>query len=149
MKTQNANPTKTQKKAGKVDTATLKVLADKAKATLIKKDPNPGKDRSTYQKEKNYIYKFQISNPGMPDRDAKKLRNKLRRKMENIVNAIIIEKKDNTNNIKAFIKYYKDNYILNDLSLLSLTNSKDETLIEDFNRVIATTKATHNVVPKK
>ncbi|MEX2017557.1 MAG: hypothetical protein WD876_03730 [Candidatus Pacearchaeota archaeon] len=119
----------------KVDNATLKVLAKKVIAKKEKKEI-----RKTKTKEKNFIYKFQLADKKLSAKDEKKMRNKLRRKMQNIVNEIIISK-DKKAGIKNFLLQYKKEYILNDFTLESISNSSDETKREDLEKVLSIVKA--------
>jgi len=132
----NAKPEILSTEIKKVDSATLKAVAKKVteKKAVIKKE-----DRKTKTKEKNFIYKFQIADKKLSDKDAKKYRNKLRRKMQNIVNSIIISK-DKKEGIKEFISLYKKEYILNDFSIESFSNSSDETKKEEFVKVLLIVK---------
>lgn len=102
------------------------------------------KERKTKTKEKNFIYKFQIANSEskkkLTAKEEKKMRSKLRRSLSNIIDKIVIEKKDNKENVKEFISFYKLNYILNDFSIESITNSSDELLLEDLKRVFEIVK---------
>ena len=124
----------------KIDSATLKIVAEKVVKAKKEKSPKVEKERKTATKEKNYIYKFQIADTKLSDKDAKKYRNKLRRKMLNITNLIIVSK-DKRESIKDFIALYKKEYILNDFSLASFSNSSDETKREDFEKVLSLVKS--------
>jgi len=99
-------------------------------------------DRQTSVKDKNFIYKFQLDETKLTDKEAKKKRNKLRRNLTLIVNQIILDnvKKQNLDNVKNFINFYKENYILNDFTLKSLTNSNEQSKVEDFNKILELTK---------
>lgn len=122
----------------KIDKATLKAVATKVVKTKTKAKKEV--ERKTKTKDKNFIYKFQIASKRLSDKDAKKYRNKLRRKMQNIVNSIIVSK-DKKESIKDFIKIYKQEYILNDFTIESISNSSDETKQEDFTKVLSLVKS--------
>lgn len=110
------------------DLATVKIVKE------ISRDAKP--------KERGYIYKFQLDAKKLSAKDAKKLRSKLRRKLQAICNEIILAnvKQENLNIVKTFLTFYKENYILNDLSLQSLTNSSDELKHQDINKVLLLAK---------
>lgn len=115
--------TKVVKTSKNVDNANTKVIAD----------------RQTTVKEKNFLYKFQIDkSKKLTSKEEKKNRNKIRRNLKLLVNQIILDnmKKKDFTNIPNFVKFYKENYILNDFSLKSLTNVQDETKIEDYTKVL-------------
>src|SRR3989304_669182 len=138
MKTKNANveviatakeTTKKQSSKNKnLDTATIK--------TVINKD----KERATTVKEKNFLYKFQVEQRKikLTAKEEKKNRNKIRRNLTLLTNQIIIDnlKKKDLSKCKDFINFYKENYILNDFTLKSLTNVNDEDKIKDYNFVL-------------
>lgn len=96
-------------------------------------------ERQTTVKERNFLYKFQIDKTKkLSSKEEKKNRNKIRRNLKLLVNQIILDnmKKKDFTNIPNFVKFYKENYILNDFSLKSLTNVQDETKIEDYTKVL-------------
>ncbi len=99
-------------------------------------------NREAKTKEKGFIYKFQLDAKKTNPKEAKKLRGKLRRKLQAICNDIILAnvKKENLEVVKSFLTFYKEHYILNDLSLQSITNSTDELKHEDINKVLLLAK---------
>ena len=117
------------------DAPTAKAVVKKASQ---KEDP---KERKTKTKEKNFIYRFQVDEKGLTDKEQKKRRNKLRRQMTNLLNAVIIEKKDPATPIKAFLSFYKKEYLLNDFSIESISASGDEDKQSDIKRVLDLAKA--------
>lgn len=110
------------------DAATIKIVKE------VSREAKP--------KEGGFIYKFQLADKKLPMKEAKKLRGKLRRKLQAICNDIIIanSKKEDLSCLKPFMVFYKENYILNDFSLQSLTNSTDELKHEDISRVLVLAK---------
>lgn len=129
MKTKNTisakevKNTKVVKTSKNVDNANTKVIAD----------------RQTTVKEKNFLYKFQIDKTKkLTNKQEKQQRNKIRRNLKLLVNQIILDnmKKKDFTNVSNFVKFYKENYILNDFSLKSLTNVQDETKIEDYTKIL-------------
>ncbi len=110
------------------DAATIKIVKE------ISREAKP--------KEGGFIYKFQLADKKLNAKEAKKLRGKLRRQLQGICNAIIVAnvKKEDLAPCKAFLVFYKEHYILNDLSLQSITNSSDELKHEDINKVLLLAK---------
>lgn len=110
------------------DAATVKIVKE------ISREAKP--------KDGGFIYKFQLADKKVNAKEAKKLRGKLRRKLQAICNDVILAnaKKEDLTCLKPFMVFYKENYILNDLSLQSLTNSSDELKHEDINRVLILAK---------
>jgi len=151
---QNTNPTPKETLevnpllTNKVDSATLSAIAKKSiakklaakKSTVKKSSAKKEIERKLKTKVKNFIYKFQLSDKKLSAKDEKKLRSKLRRKMQNIVNSIIVEK-DKSEAIKEFEIQYKKEYVLNDYSFESLSSSNDETKREDFEKVLSLVKS--------
>lgn len=126
------NTTKKEKKAA--DITTLSAVAKKAAEKEAQKKRDS--ERKTKTKEKNFLYKFQLEEK-LTDKESKKKRNKLRRDLNNIQNLIILnEKKENEENIKSFLSFYKKNYLLNDFTKESISNSSDETKSEDLQRML-------------
>ncbi len=109
---------KTKKELSAIEKAT-DVATTKAVATKVVKE----KELKTKTKEKNFLYKFQVDEKGLNEKQQKKNRNKLRRQLENICNKFVTNVKDVDANTKEFISFYKKNYILNDFSIESLSNS--------------------------
>lgn len=111
----------------KADQATIKAVADKVRPTTVK--------------DKNFLYRFQLEGK-MEHKEEKRKRNKIRRNLKLIVNKIILDKKKDKELIKEFNIFYKNNFILNDYSLKSLTNVSDQDVIEDYTKVLNIVKAT-------
>jgi hypothetical protein len=97
--------------------------AQKNKINFEEKEKN-----STSTKDKNFIYKFQLLDNKLTEKESKKLRSKMRRNLSNIINEIIIDNRKETNlkNVSKFIEFYKENYIVNDFTVKSITNSSEE-----------------------
>lgn len=119
----------------KVDNAILKTL--ETNILKSKEKINKDKIRVTTSKEKNFIYKFQLDG-SINEKEQKKKRNKLRRNLKNIVNTIIVAnmKKENLEVLTDFLNFYKSNYILNDFTLKSITNSSDLDLKNDLELIL-------------
>jgi len=112
----------------------LKVLnQDSIKKRVTNLDPAKFTKR---KKEKAIIYKIEREN--LPYEKLKGVRSGLRYKMKNYLTKYILTnaKQDNKEqqlkDIKAFMAFYKEHYILNDLSLNSLYDGKDELIIKDM-----------------
>lgn len=141
MKTKIEVLAKADKKAEaqKVDKATLlKVLKKGSEKNAV--------ERKTSTKEKNFLYKYQLDKKenALPEKEQKKKRSKLRRKLQNLVNVIILAnvKKPSTEGVKEFLDFYKANYILNDFTLQSITASNDELKTKDLQKVLEICKKT-------
>jgi hypothetical protein len=123
--------TKETKKAStkNLDAATKKAIINKSKKE---------EKRETTVKEKNFLYKFQLEETKLTDKESKKKRNKIRRNLQLIVNKIILDKKkvNIKENVQEFLNFYKANYILNDFTLKSLTNKNDEITLKEYSDVL-------------
>lgn len=136
---------KTQKnKANNVELATTKKVNVNDLQNLInlqKSKIDTDKKIKVSTKEKNFIYKFQLDST-LTEKEQKKKRSKLRRNLQNIVNTIIVDnlKETNLTNIPLFLDFYKLNYINNNFTLESITNSTEETKINEINLILNLTK---------
>lgn len=101
-------------------------------------------ERPLKVKDKNYLYKFQTAkgNEALTEKEEKKKRSKLRRDLQLLINKIITDnlKKKDLTACKDFISFYKENYILNDFEIKSITNSSDELKVQDLTKVLALCK---------
>jgi hypothetical protein len=133
MKTQNAKPVIVKKSNEAKKEVIKKVLITKA-------SEKNAIQRPTNVKDKNFIYKYQLDAKlkALPEKKQKQLRSKLRRNLQLIVNKVILANVKKTDFIpcKEFISFYKENYILNDFSLKSVTNSSDELKVADLTKVL-------------
>lgn len=79
------------------------------------------------KKEQRFLYKFQLATPKLTPQKAKQYRQKLRRKLDNFDYKIRIIKDASERNkaITEFRAFYKAEFILNDYSLKSITDSRD------------------------
>lgn len=71
--------------------------------------------------------------------DAKKFRSKIRRKLQSFCNIILgkdrsIEEKNE--GIQNFLKFYKENWKLNDFKIESFSQSKDESDLKDYKSLL-------------
>lgn len=138
QKPEVAAPAKVKKGEKKQDAATVKVV-------IAKGQKKNAIERNTKVKEKNFLYKYQLdaANAKMPEKKHKQMRSKMRRDLQLLVNAIIINKgPKQAEATKDFIAFYKKHYILNDFTLQSITNSGDELKQQDLTKVLAICKAT-------
>ncbi len=109
----------------KLDSTNLELLKNKlSKIDTTKKE--------TTTKDKNYLYTFDRLD--LSEKELRAKRVKLRRDLTNICNNIIIKNKKSVTfeGIKEFIDFYKTNYIVNDYTIKSITNSekrKEELII--------------------
>lgn len=87
------------------------------------------------KRDQHFIYKVQSQTEKLAPKKAKQYRQKMRRILENFYFSICI-KKDNAEAIKNFIVHYKAHYILNDFSVQSLTDSRDEGKIESYKQLL-------------
>lgn len=104
-----------------IDNATLVAL--RSKVNFEKKE----KDNSVSSRTKNFIYKFE-TRESLTDKESKKKRSKLRKDLQKIIDRIVLANHNKTNLTicEEFINFYKTNYVMNDYSLQSFTNSQDE-----------------------
>ena len=117
---------------------TITKTQDNATLKVVKEQP-----RGTATREKNYIYRFQLEEGNkLTAKQEKRLRGKIRRQLKNVIDPIITAnvKKEDLSGLPAFIKFYKDNFFLNDMSLQSMTNCSDELKQSDLNRVLTLAK---------
>lgn len=96
------------------------------------------KNKISVTSEKSFLYKFQIEEKDLTDKQKKSKRVKLRKQLKNLVDKIIItkDKEKQKENIKNFIDFYKFNYILNDFSIESLTHKTNELDLQDYTIVL-------------
>lgn len=104
-----------------IDNATLVAL--RSKVNFEKKE----KDNSISMRTKNFIYKFE-TRESLTDKESKKKRSKLRKDLQKIIDRMILSNHNKTDLslCEEFINFYKLNYVMNDYSLQSFTNSQDE-----------------------
>lgn len=155
MKKANATvAAKTEKKAlipqsinlknGKITKLTPKPEAAITKLLITKASEKNAIMRPTSVKDKNYLYSYQLDKSlQLTEKDAKKKRSKLRRDLQLLINKLItsnIKKADYTH-CPDFIKFYKANYIINDFSLKSISNSSDELKQQDLIKCLDLCKA--------
>lgn len=90
------------------------------------------------KKEQRFLYKFQVAGEKLTPAKAKQYRQKLRRKLDNFDAAIRLEKNADlrAKSIADFIAFYKAEFILNDFSLKSLTDSRDSYKAESFEAML-------------
>lgn len=93
-------------------------------------------------REQKYLYKWQTEMPKIPAKEAKKLRQKIRRKLENFYFQICLQKNAETKkaSIQEFMAFYKANYILNDFSIQSLTETHDQSKKESYIELLKVVK---------
>lgn len=91
------------------------------------------------KREQHFIYKAQAQAEKLPAKKAKQFRQKMRRILENFYFAICIQKDSakKESAIKEFIAHYKMHYLLNDFSLASLTDSRDENKKESYKLLLS------------
>lgn len=93
------------------------------------------------EKETIYIYPADFSHADINAEKGKKHRNKLRSKMQKFANNIFVFTKTNQPEklkaeINLFFAFYKENYKINDLTLNSISNSKDEQTTKDLSLML-------------
>lgn len=108
----------------KVDSNTLDVLAAK-----LQKSANEKLAEKEQKKEKNFLYRFQIESPNLSTKEQKSKRKKLRDKIKDLAFQLHV-KKDKNEAANEFLSFYKENFIKNDFTLKSCTNSQVEKEIE-------------------
>lgn len=95
------------------------------------------------KKEQRFLYRFQVAEPKLAPNKAKQYRQKLRRKLDNFDAAIRLEKNAElrAKAVADFIAFYKAEFILNDFSLKSLTDSRDSYKAESFEAMLKVVQA--------
>ncbi len=79
-------------------------------------------------------------------KEQKQFRSKQRRKMQAFVNEIILASKQNkkaelSKSVKAFISFYKKDYLLNDFSLASIYQGSKETKVAELGDMLKIVKS--------
>lgn len=89
------------------------------------------------QRESIYKYAVEFTKEKINGLEGKQLRNKHKRNIQNFASRMFVACKHKNEseiiNIKnEFISYYKENYILNDYSLKSISNSQDKSKTDNI-----------------
>ena len=97
---------------------------------------------TTVKKEQRYLYKFQVKGEKLTPGKAKQMRQKIRRQLDQFDAAIRMEKNAEKRKkaIEEFKAFYKDNFILNDLSLKSITDSTQDYKVESYTEMLKAVK---------
>lgn len=105
-------------------------VAEKVKANIIE---------MLVKRDQHFIYKVQAQTEKLPAKKAKQYRQKMRRILENFYFAICVQKsaEKKASAITEFLAHYKAHYILNDFSLASLTDSRDEGKKESYKLMLS------------
>ena len=127
--------TKASKKAvvtKKVETTNVETkisTSEKVKANIIE---------MLVSRQQHFIYKVQAQIEKLPAKKAKQYRQKMRRMLENFYFEICLKKdsENRKNKINEFLVFYKTHYILNDFSIKSLTDSRDEGKQESYKALL-------------
>lgn len=126
----------TAKNENKVSTLNLGKFAEQlAKVELKEK----------IKKSTLYIYPDGYSESDINSEKGKKFRNKLRNEIKRLCNNILLFAKMNRiddfkKEVEKFNLFYKTNYQLNDYSLASITNTKDEAKENDLKLMLSIIK---------
>lgn len=91
------------------------------------------------KRDQHFIYKVQAQTEKLPAKKAKQYRQKMRRILENFYFAICVQKsaEKKATAITEFLAHYKAHYLLNDFSLASLTDSRDEGKKESYKLMLS------------
>lgn len=118
------------KKAGKAQGATATTAKPSAVKTAGKKAAEQSANviETIVKREQRFLYRFQVEGDKLTPAKAKQRRQKIRRELSNFDRDIRLEKDPakRAEAIKAFNKWYKETFILNDYSVKSLTDSRDQ-----------------------
>ena len=89
-------------------------------------------------KVQRYLYKWQTSEAKLTAKEQKQKRQKIRRLLENFYFKICLQqnKEQKQAAIIEFLAFYKANYILNDFTLASLTDSKEPSKVESYKQML-------------
>lgn len=89
-------------------------------------------------RQQHFIYKVQAQTEKLTPKKAKQYRQKMRRMLENFYFEICLKKdsENRKNKINEFLVFYKTHYILNDFSIKSLTDSRDEGKQESYKALL-------------
>lgn len=121
----------------------LAIINKSEKAAKAKASETANIIETLIKKEQRFLYKFQTSAEKLNAAKAKQYRQKLRRKLDNFDAAIRLEKNAElkAKAIADFIAFYKAEFILNDFSLKSLTDSRDSYKAESFMEMLKLVQA--------
>jgi hypothetical protein len=89
-------------------------------------------------RQQHFIYKVQAQAEKLPAKKAKQYRQKMRRILENFYFKICLQKNSETKKaaITEFLAFYKEHYILQDFSVASLTDSREESKRESYAQLL-------------
>lgn len=129
--------TKPAPKAEAVKGAKGKVTANAVKSPAKTKDA-ANVIETLVKKEQRFLYRFQLEKDKLTAAKAKQKRQKIRRLLSNFDRDIRMEKntEKRAEAIKEFNTFYKENFILNDYSVKSLTDSRDSHQIESYTELL-------------
>ncbi len=90
------------------------------------------------KRDQHFIYKVQAQAEKLPAKKAKQYRQKMRRILENFYFRICLQKSTETKKAACaeFLAHYKAHYILQDFSLASITDSRDEGKRESYTQLL-------------
>ena len=127
-----------------------KVVTEKTNVTKINLQQFAEKLSKVEVKEKRkketlYNYPEGFTEQKINSDEGKKFRNKLRNTIKRFCNNILLYAKHNRiedlqKEVKEFVSFYKTNYRLNDFSIASISQSKNEVKENDLQTMIAIVK---------
>ena len=132
------------KKAKNTEVAVASVATPSTDLAITKKAKATANVIDTLiKKEQRFLYKFQTAEPKLAPAKAKQYRQKLRRKLDNFIAPILLQKNAETKaaSIAEFNAFYKAEFILNDFTLKSLTDSRDSYKAESLEQILKLAQA--------
>jgi hypothetical protein len=122
----------------KAKTNTTKDKAKKAKAKDIS-----NVIETVVKKDQKYLYRFQLEKDKLTPGKAKQRRQKIRRDLSNFDRDIRLEKnaEKKAEAIKSFLAFYKAEFILNDFTVASLSESREQHQIASYTEMLKLVQA--------
>lgn len=132
---QKAGKAKKERSVKVKESKTDSINFDKVKIDISKgKKELLSKERSVSSK-KNLYHGIE----GLGEEDQKKFRGKIRRELHKFVNSILGKDRsasEREQSVKAFLKFYKTNWKLQDFKIENFTQSKNPTDLKDYSDLL-------------
>jgi hypothetical protein len=131
----NVSKGKAKKSTSKKERSTDAINLDKVKIDLSKgKKDLLSKERSLASKKE--LYK---GTEGIGEEEKKKFRGRIRRMLHRFVNEILGKDRrpeEREKSVKAFLKFYKENWKVQDFKIENFTQSKNEVDVKDYKNLL-------------
>lgn len=124
LKNQNQEIKKGSEKKDSLNIENLKINLKKGKSNLLNKEESSNQRKSLYK-----------GMDQMGSEDQKKFRSKIRRELRRYINSILGKDRsdeERIKSIKSFMRFYKDNWKIQDFKIENFSHSKNESDRKDI-----------------